>query len=113
LLDILQKRGQVDALFLDSLSLLKRDSSWISAPRQEIQAHEALVQAHEIVESETSLSILLLKIADLPEVLDDYIAKELGRMYDEIQLLDNRSIVTGSQRLVALTLTASAGQGGL
>jgi len=57
-----------------------------------------LTSDNEIVESKTPLTTLLHKIADLPVVADDYIAtKELKKMYNEVQLLDNRSIITGFQ----------------
>ncbi|RLU17025.1 hypothetical protein DMN91_011094 [Ooceraea biroi] len=128
LLNILQKRHQTDndKGFLDAFSLLrnmkaderKPASTLVSDLRDVVNAiprHikkefkymeylfnndtlSRLTSDNEIVESKTPLTTLLLKIANLQEVSNNYTAaNELKRIHYEIALLGNYSIVTGFQ----------------
>ncbi|XP_072762541.1 uncharacterized protein [Anoplolepis gracilipes] len=128
LLDILWKQRQInnDTRFHDALSILKnikpvgRESAHTlisdlndvvkSIPRhlrQQFKSIEQLfdvdllsrfINDNEIVESEVPLTVLLFKIARLPEILRNRTAaRELKKLQSEIEQLGDRPIVTGYQ----------------
>lgn len=128
LLEILQKQHQLnnDTRFHDALSALRNIRLVEREPagtlvsdlfdivnaiphhvRQHFKSIEHLFNANtlshltrdnKIIESKTPLTILLNKMAELPEIRDNYtIANVLNAMRSEIELSDDRPIITSFQ----------------